>query len=302
MKIISLTVMLFILQMIRSVEAAPLKVVTTTEDLAAIAKEVGGERVEAESLAKGVQNPHFIEAKPSFMLKLSRADLFVQVGLELEQAWVGPLLLGARNGKVQSGAPGFVDASRGITTLEVPTEPIDRSAGDVHLQGNPHIWLDPVNGKQIARNIAEGLKRVDPKGAAEYDRNLDAFSARIDAALPRWQERMKPFEGAKVITYHKSWPYFLKRFGLTATGYIEPKPGIPPSPSHLKDLIALIQREQVKVILIEPYFSDQAPKFVAEKSGAKVIVLPPSVSVATGIKDYFQLFDSLVDTMAEALR
>jgi len=293
---------LLTLQIARPVEAAPLKVITTTEDLAAIAKEVGGERVEVESLAKGVQNPHFIEAKPSFMLKLSRADLFVQVGLELEQAWVGPLLLGARNGKIQSGASGFVDASRGITTLEVPTGPIDRSAGDVHLQGNPHIWLDPINGKQIAQNIAEGLKRVDPKGTEAYDRNLADFSARIDAALPRWQERMKPFEGAKVITYHNSWPYFLKRFGLVAAGYIEPKPGIPSSTAHLRGLIELIPREQVKVILVEPYFSDQAPRFLAEKTGAKVVPLPPSVSASTGINDYFELFDHLTNRLAEALR
>ncbi|MGB3942102.1 MAG: metal ABC transporter substrate-binding protein [Candidatus Manganitrophaceae bacterium] len=276
--------------------------VTTTEDLAAIAKEVGGDRVQVESLAKGTQDPHFLEAKPSLILKLSRADLFVQVGLDLEAGWVPALLVGARNGKIQRGEPGFVDASIGITLLEVPTGRIDRSAGDIHLQGNPHFWLDPMNGKQIARNIGEGLKRVDPERAPFYDRNIADFSRRLDEAAARWEEKMKPFAGTKVITYHKSWPYFLKRFGLTATGYIEPKPGIPPSASHLNDLIALIKQEQVKVILMEPYFSDQAPKFVAEKSGAKVIVLPPSVSIATGMKDYFQLFDSLVDTLAEALR
>lgn len=290
------------LQVARPVEAAPIKVVTTTEDLAAIAREVGGDRVDVAFLAKGVQDPHFLEAKPSLMLKLSRADLFVQVGLELEQGWVPPLLLGARNGKIQSGAPGFVDASRGITPLEAPAEPIDRSAGDVHLQGNPHLWLDPMNGKQIARNIAEGLKRVDPKGKEMYDRNLTQFSERIDTALPRWQARMKPFEGAKVITYHNSWPYFLKRFGLAAAGYIEPKPGIPSSTSHLRELIELIPQEKVKVLLMEPYFSDQAPKFLAEKTGVKVVVLPPSVSASTGINDYFELFDHLTNRLAEALR
>jgi ABC-type Zn uptake system ZnuABC Zn-binding protein ZnuA len=278
------------------------KVVATTEDLAAIAKEVGGERVQVESLAKGVQDPHFLEAKPSLILKLSKADLFIQVGLDLEAGWVPSLLVGARNGKIQIGGPGFVDASRGITPLEVPTGPIDRSAGDIHLQGNPHYWLDPMNGKEIARNIGEGLKRIDPERAPFYDRNIADFSRRLDEAAARWEEKMKPFAGTKVITYHKSWPYFLKRFGLTATGYIEPKPSIPPSASHLNDLIELIQREQVKVILMEPYFSDQAPKFVAEKTGAKVVVLPPSVSVSTGIKDYFQLFDYLADTIAEALR
>lgn len=287
---------------IRPVEAAAIKVVATTEDLAAIAKEVGGERVQVESLAKGVQDPHFLEAKPSLILKLSRADLFVQVGLDLEAGWVPSLLVGARNGKIQSGGPGFVDASRGITPLEVPTGPIDRSAGDIHLQGNPHYWLDPMNAKQIARNIGEGLKRIDPGGAGLYDRNIADFSSRLDEAVARWEEKMKPFAGAKVITYHKSWPYFLKRFGLAAIGYIEPKPGIPPSTLHLKELIELIRREQVKVIIMEPYFSDQAPKFVAEKTGAKVVILPPSVSVSTGIKDTFHLFDHLVNTLSEALR
>lgn len=293
---------LLALPVVRPVEAAPVKVVTTTEDLAAIARAVGGDRVDVAFLAKGVQDPHFLEAKPSLMLKLSRADLFVQVGLELEQGWVPPLLLGARNGKIQSGGPGFVDASIGIPPMEIPTTAIDRSAGDVHLQGNPHIWLDPLNGKQIARNIVEGLKRTDPKGAETYDRNLADFSERIDAALTRWQERMKPFEGAKIVTYHNSWPYFLKRFGLVTAGYIEPKPGIPPSTFHLKELVELIPQEKVKVILMEPYFSDQAPKFLAEKTGAKVLMLPPSVATSTGIKDYFHLFDYLVNTMAEALR
>lgn len=293
---------LLALPIVRPVEAAPVKVVTTTEDLAAIAREVGGDRVDVAFLARGVQDPHFLEAKPSLMLKLSQADLFVQIGLELEQGWVPPLLLGARNGKIQRGAPGFVDASRGITALEVPTGPVDRSAGDVHLQGNPHLWLDPMNGKQIAQNIAEGLKRVDPKGKETYDRNLADFSERIDTALPRWQERMKPFEGAKVITYHNSWAYFLKRFGLAAAGYIEPRPGIPSSTSHLRRLIELIPQEKVKVILMEPYFNDQAPKFLAEKTGVKTIVLPPSVSTSTGIKDYFQLFDHLTNTLSEALR
>ncbi len=295
------SILFFILQMPLFAEAAPIRVVATTEDLAAIAREIGKERVAVDFIAKGVQDPHFIEAKPSYMVKLSQADLFVQVGLELEAAWVPSLLVGARNGKIQAGAPGFVDASKGIEALEVPTGEVDRAQGDVHLQGNPHYWLDPANGKQIARNIAEGLKRIDPAGAADYEKNLAGFTERLDSALLRWREEMKPFAGAKVVTYHNSWPYFLKRFGLIAAGHVEPKPGIPPSTAHLKALINLIPREKVKVIIMEPYFDEKTPQFVAEKSGAKVVVLPPSVSAATGINDIFQLFDHLISTLAGAL-
>lgn len=298
----ALTTLFFLLMLQIFPAAAAVKVITTTEDLAAIAKEVGGDRVEVDFIARGVQDPHFIEAKPSYMVKLSRADLFVQVGLELEAAWVNSLLAGARNGKIQAGASGFVDASHGIQALEIPAGPADRSQGDVHLQGNPHYWLDPVNGKRIARNIAEGLKRADPSGKDDYDRRADRFSEKLDQAIVRWSESMKPLKGTKIITYHNSWPYFLRRFDLHAAGYIEPKPGIPPSTAHLQALIGLIQREKIKVIVMEPYFDEKAPRFVAEKAGAKVVVLPPSVSSGTGIADYFQLYDHLVATLVNALR
>ncbi len=290
------------LLMAQQLQAAPVKVVTTTEDLAAIAREVGRERVGVDFIAKGVQDPHFIEAKPSYMVKLSQADLFIHVGLELEEAWVAPLLVGARNGKIQVGALGFVDASKGIAVLEIPTGTVDRSQGDVHLQGNPHYWLDPMNGKQIARNIAEGLKRIDPAYSADYEKNLVSFTERLDTALRRWQGEMNPFAGAKVVTYHSSWPYFLKRFGLISVGHIEPKPGIPPSTAHLKGLIEMIPREKVKVIIMEPYFDKKTPQFIAEKTGAKVVVLPPSVSAKTGIKDTFAHFDFIVNKLAEALQ
>ncbi len=300
--IIALLILSLLVLIPVSVYAAPIKVITTTEDLAAIVKEIGGDRVQVDFLAKGVQDPHFLEPKPSYMLKLSQAQMLVQVGLELEVGWARPLLIGARNSKIQTGSIGFVDASRGIDVLEVPTGPVDRSEGDVHLQGNPHYWLDPMNGKKIAQNIKEGLIRVDPDGKDVYEKNLTRFSKKLDEAILRWKETMRPFEGEKVVTYHNSWPYFLSRFGLKAVGYVEPKPGIPPSTSHLKELIEIIKREKVKIIIMEPYFNDRDPKFVAEKSGAKVVVLPPSVSTGTGIINYFQLFDHLVTTLANALK
>ncbi len=294
-------VLLVAMQIPLSVDAAPIKVITTTEDLAAITREIGGDRVQVDFIAKGVQDPHFIEAKPSYMLKLSRAKLFVQVGLGLEAEWIPSLLMGARNVKILRGRNGHVDASEGVALLEVPRERIDRSAGDVHGQGNPHYWLDPLNGKQIARNIAAGLKRIDPEGKEQYDQNVIQFSRRLDAAMARWSEAMKPFKEKKVITYHNSWPYFLRRFGLMAVGYVEPKPGIPPSSSHLIQLIERIKEEKVKIIIVEPYFNSKTPQFVARKSGAKVVVLPPSVSKATGMTDYFQLFDHIVATLTTAL-
>lgn len=300
--IIALLILPLLILIPVSVYAAPIKVITTTEDLAAIVKEIGGERVQVDFLAKGVQDPHFLEPKPSYMLKLSQADLFVHVGLELEVGWAPPLLIGARNSKIQTAGIGFVDASRGIDVLEVPTGPVDRSQGDIHLQGNPHYWLDPMNGKKIAQNIKEGLIRIDPDGKDVYEKNLTRFSKKLDAAIIRWKEIMRPFEGEKVVTYHNSWPYFLRRFGLKAAGYVEPKPGIPPSTSHLKELIEIIKREKVKIIIMEPYFNDRDPKFVAEKSGAKVAVLPPSVSTGTGIIDYFHLFDHILNSLVKALR
>lgn len=300
MKQILIFVLFLIFIFARPLYASPIKVVTTTEDLAAIAREVGGDKVQVQSLARGEQDPHFLEAKPSLILKLSQADLLVEVGLELEIGWLPALKIGARNGKILNGEPGHVDASSGIRLMEIPSGPIDRSAGDVHPQGNPHYWLDPENERQVARNIAEGLTRIDPNNQVLYDQSLAAFIKRLDAAILGWQEQLKPFAGEKIVTYHNSWPYFLKRFNLISVGEIEPKPGIPPTTAHLMKLIEVIKREQVKIIVMEPYFSDQAPKFIAEKTGAKVVVLPPSVAVGSGIKDTFAHFDRLVNTLAEA--
>ncbi len=283
-------------------EAGKIRVVTTTEDLAAITNAVGGDGVQVDFIARGAQDAHFIDAKPSHMLKLSRADLFVQIGLGLEVGWAPSLLMGARNAKIQRGEKGYVNASEGIELLEIPTDKIDRSAGDVHAEGNPHYWLDPMNGQQIANNIAAGLIRIDPAGKESYEQNLKQFSEKLDRAITGWKRKMEPFKGEKVVTYHNSWAYFLQRFSLEAAAYIEPKPGIPPSSAHLAQVIRQIQGEGLRVIIVEPYFDGKVSRFVARKTGAKVVLLQPSVSSGTGIEDYFQLFDHLIATLADGLK
>ncbi len=301
-KIIFLLMWVLLIQNPLTVEARKIRVVTTTEDLAAITRAVGGDRVQVDFIARGAQDAHFIDAKPSHILKLSRADLFVQIGLGLEVGWAPSLLMGARNAKVQRGGQGYVNASEGISLLDIPTGRIDRSAGDVHGEGNPHYWLDPMNGRQIAHNIASGLMKIDPEGKERYEQNLKQFSEKLDLAITGWREKMKPFKGVKVVTYHNSWVYFLKHFSLEAVAYIEPKPGIPPSTAHLAQLIQGIRDEQVKIIIVEPYYDGKVSRFVARKSGVKVILLPPSVSIASGISDYFELFEHLIFTLTEALK
>ncbi|MEK6683583.1 MAG: metal ABC transporter substrate-binding protein [Nitrospirota bacterium] len=284
-----------------SARAAPLRVVTTTEDLAAIVREIGGPLVEVESLARGSQDPHFLEARPSLMLKASRADLFVQVGLGLEAGWASSVLVGARNPAIQHGASGYLDASRGIQPLDVPSGPVDRSQGDVHPFGNPHYWLDPENGKIIARTIAERLAALRPESAGRIEENRKGFERRLDEAIAGWKKRMAPYEGTPVVTYHNSWAYFARRFGLRVVGYVEPKSGIPPSPAHIQQLIQHMKREKVKVIIIDPYFARSTPDLIARETGARVLVLPPSVGGVEGIRTYFDLFDYLIDQLTMAL-
>lgn len=281
---------------------AKLKVVTTTADFASIAREVGGDRIEVSSLAKGVQDPHFVDAKPSFIRLLNQADVLIEGGADLEVGWLPPLLESARNGKIQTGSPGRITASIGISLLQIQTRPVERSQGDVHPFGNPHYMLDPENGKIVGEQIASTLCRLDAGSCDHYRKNQTTFNQRLDQKMADWTQMMAPYRGTKIITYHDSWPYFAERFGLNVVGHLEPKPGIPPSTTHLKQLIEVAQREKVRVIIMEPYFNNQAPKFVAEKTGGKVLVLPPSVSPEMGIADYFQLFDHLVTTLAAALR
>lgn len=281
--------------------SATVKVVTSLQDFASIADAVGGKRVETFALAKGYQDPHFVEPKPSFVLKLSRADLLIVAGLELEVGYLPPLIDQSRNDKIRPGAVGYLDASNGCDILERPTGTVTRAMGDVHPFGNPHYWLDPDNGRVIARAIAARLTELDPSGAAEYKANLAVFEAKLAEGEKRWDAALGPFAGTQLVTYHNSWPNFLKRFRLVAAGYIEPKPGIPPSPAHTVELINMMIEKKIPVILMEPYFDSKTPKAVSEKTGATLLTFIPSVGGVPEAKDYVALFDYDVKLLTDAL-
>ena len=279
-----------------------LNVVTTTEDLAAIAREIGGDRITVESIARGYQDPHFVEAKPSFILKLQKADLLIVVGRELEIGWLPPLIQQSRNAKVQVGAQGYLDASQRARILDIPTGQVTRAEGDVHPQGNPHYWLDPENGKAVGKEIADKLSELRPNDRATFDQRLTAFNGRVDDAEKRWLAAMQPYKGVKVVTYHRSFPNFAERFGLDIVGYVEPRPGIPPSPQHTLDLINDMKRQNVKLVLVEPYFDLKTPNSIGRETGAQVLVLPPSVGGVKEVTDYFALFDYDINLLVGALK
>jgi zinc/manganese transport system substrate-binding protein len=281
---------------------AATKVVATTQDLESIVKEVGGDKVETESLAKGYQDPHFVEAKPSFILRLNRADLLVVVGRELEIGWLPALINQARNAKIQPGANGYLDASLSAKILDIPTGAVTRAEGDVHPQGNPHYWLDPGNGRRIAKAVQQKLSQLDPANAAVFAQREADFERRLTEAEQRWRTAMAPFKGLKVVTYHRSWPNFADAFGLNVVGYVEPKPGIPPSPSHTLDLIQQMKRDNVKLIIIEPYFDPKTPNSIGSQTGAQVVTLAPSVGGEKEVVDYFKLFDYDIAKLAAAIK
>lgn len=274
-------------------------VVTTLTDLKSITEILGGDKVDVFAIATGYQNPHFVDPKPSYILKLARADLFVTVGLDLETGWVPPLLNSARNSKIQKGGPGYVDASTGVPLLQVPSS-VNRAEGDIHIYGNPHFWLDPVRGKQIAYAIYQGLVRVSPENTALFQANLKLFNDKIDMKVKEWTTRMAPFRGSKIIVYHNEWPYFEERFGLHIVDFLEPKPGIPPSPNQLVKVIGEIKRENIKVIITSPYFTTESADLVARQTGAKVVILATSVAAEDEIKSYFDLFDYNVSKLIGA--
>lgn len=282
--------------------AAPLKVVTTIQDLASLTKEVGGDRVDVASIARGYQDPHFVEPKPSFLFLLRNAELLEAVGLELEIGWLPPLLDQSRNPNIRPGTKGYLDISHGVEILDRPTV-VNRSMGDVHPLGNPHFWLDPANAVRIAIQIEQKLAELRPADGPYFAQRLNAFKIRINDANKRWLAALAPYRGAKVVTYHNSWPNFAKHFGLDVVNYVEPKPGVPPSPSHTFELINLMKAQHVKAILMEPYFDAKTPQSIAERTGAKLVVLYPSVGGAkSGTDDYFQLFDTNVANLVKALK
>ena len=283
-------------------EAKKLNVVTATTDLAALAQEVGGDKISVESIAKGYQDPHFVEAKPSFLLKLRQADLLIVVGLQLEIGWLPPLINQSGNARIQVGAAGYLDASQFAEILDIPTGPVTRAMGDVHPLGNPHYWLDPDNGHRIARGFAAKFGELDPSNSTYYQERFQDFDKRLTAAAQKWDAEMKPFRGRKVVTYHNSFPNFAKHFGLNVIGYVEPRPGIPPTPSHTIELIGLMKRENCKVILVEPYFDLKTPQSIARDTGGQVVQYLPSVGGEKEVTNYFQLFDYDIGLLTKAFQ
>jgi zinc/manganese transport system substrate-binding protein len=281
---------------------AAINAMASTEDLADLTRQVGGDKVKVEGIARGYQDPHFVEAKPSFILKLAHTDLLVVVGRELEIGWLPPLIQQSRNAKIQVGADGYLDASLSAKILEIPTGQITRAMGDVHPLGNPHYWLDPDNGRRIAKTIADKLSRMSPGDATYFASRYADFDKRLAEAEKRWDAMMAPYKGVKVVTYHRSWPNFADRFGLDVIGYVEPRPGIPPSPSHTLELIAEMKRQNVKILLVEPYFDLKTPNSIGRETGARVLVMTPSVGGEKEITDYFKLFDYDIDLLVKAIK
>jgi zinc/manganese transport system substrate-binding protein len=282
--------------------SAAIKVIATTEDLASIVREIGGDRVTVEALARGYQDPHFVEAKPSFILKLHSADLLVVVGRELEVAWLPPLITQSRNAKIQPGGPGYLDASLAARILDIPTGQVTRAMGDVHPQGNPHYWLEPGNGRRIAQAIQQKLTALGGGDAAYFAQRYADFDRRLTEAEQRWRTMFAPYKGLEIVTYHRSWPNFADAFGLEVIGYVEPKPGIPPSPAHTLALIQEMKRQNIKIILVEPYFDLKTPNSIARETGAKVLVMTPSVGGVKEVTNYFELFDHDLSLLISAIK
>jgi len=313
-----------------AVSAAELRIVTTTSDLGAIAKAVAGDHAEVRSICTGREDPHMLQAKPSCILQARDADLWIRIGLELEIGWEPPILDGSRNARIREGAPGHLDASESALVLDAPTVKVTRALGDVHPQGNPHYWLDPLNGRRIAGAIAARLAELAPGAADTFRANTTAFQAALDErmfgpellkALPAeklwamtedgsignyladpanqgkvggWLAAMQPLRGQPIVTYHRSWVYFAHRFGLTIAAEIEPKPGVPPSAAHLRQLADTARQQGVKVILQEPFYSRKAADRLAGGTGARVVVVANSVGGQPEASDYLALMDLIV--------
>jgi zinc/manganese transport system substrate-binding protein len=280
---------------------AKLNVVATTPDFGSIAREIGGDKVDITTLTRPTEDPHFVDARPSFIVKLNHADVLIEGGAELEIGWLPPLLEGARNPKLEPGAPGRVACSQGIQLLEVPGT-LDRSKGDIHAAGNPHYMIDPVNAKIVAEHIADSFCQVDSKSCDAYRANLKKFSDQLDAKLADWQKILAPFKGRRIVAYHNIWPYFAQRFGLKIDVFLEPKPGIPPTPAHLVEVIAKMKAEDIRVVLVEPFQNRRTAERVAEETSAKVVDVTQYPGGVKGTEaGYIQLLDYLVNSLAKAL-
>ncbi len=281
---------------------AKLNVVATLPDFGSIAQEIGGDRVKVTTIAKGTEDAHFVDARPSFIRVLNQADVLIEGGAELEIGWLPPLVNGARNRKILGNEPGHLVLSQGIRLLEVPATPVDRSMGDIHPLGNPHYWLDPENGKIMAERVAQTFGTIDRANASFYQANLKSFTARLDKKIAEWKQLMQPYQGTKVVTYHKSFEYFAQRFGIEIVGQLEPKPGIEPSPSHINSLIPRMKQEGVKLLMIEPFRPRKTPEYVAQATGAKLLLIPEKVGGNEKARDYFSLFDYDIAQITSALK
>ncbi|MDP7254252.1 MAG: metal ABC transporter substrate-binding protein [Planctomycetota bacterium] len=319
------------------VDAKELKIVTTTSDLASIARSIAGERAKVTSICTGRENPHFIQAKPSYIMLARDADLWIRAGMELEVGWEGAIIDGSRNSKIRVGAKGHLDASEKVLRLGVPSGRMSKAMGDVHPLGNPHYWLDPLNGRIIAKAITERLTELLPAEGQHFEQNLREFQKTLDEhmfgaelvkelggeklwvlklrgtldqfllnrdlkdKLGGWSAKMRPLRGKKIVTYHRSWVYFANRFALVVSKELEPKPGIPPSPAHLAKVVKLMKEQQIRVILMEPFYSRRAADLVASKTGAGVVVCANSVGGQEKVIDYVSLIDLIVNNLSQNL-
>ena len=276
--------------------AAAVQVVTSTTDIKSIAEYIGGDRISVKSITTGKDNPHFVEVLPSYMVMVSKAALYLKIGLGLD-FWADPIIDGSRNGRIA-----VADCSEGVEVLEKPSGPVDASMGDIHPQGNPHYWLDPRNGLIMARNIKKALVEVDSGNSAFYQANLQKFERELETRIETWQKAAEPLKGLEIVTYHNSWPYLGRFLGIKTVGFVEPKPGIEPTASHIAELIDLMKSRGIRVIGKEPYFADKAPRVIAAGTGARVVDLPPSVGSSEGASDYFSLFDTLLSRLSSVAR
>jgi zinc/manganese transport system substrate-binding protein len=296
----TLLALLFSTALASSAEAK-LNVVATLPDFGSIAREIGGDKIDVVTLAKPTEDPHFVDARPSFVVALRSADVLIEGGAELEIGWLPPLLQNARNPKIEAGKPGRVIASQGIRLMNVPTS-VTRAAGDVHALGNPHFMTDPIIAKAVAQHIAQSFSAVDSANAAAYDANYKKFEATINAKLQEWGTALMPFKGQNVVAYHDSWPYFAHRFGVKIDIFLEPKPGIPPSPSHLAEVIEQMKAQKIKAIIVEPFQDRKVAEKVASATGAKVVDFAQFPGGMPGTDTYVKLIDKLVFGLAAALK
>ncbi len=279
---------------------AAIRVVTSSQDLEAIAKIIGGDKAVVESLATGDLDLHLVEPRPSMVFKVRQADMVIRIGMDLDM-WMDSLIAASRNQKVVYGAPGYVDVSAGIPKLQIPEGKVDASMGDIHIFGNPHYWLDPVNGIMMAETIMKGFIKVSPENEAVFRKNYTVFVQALGDKIDEWDKKMEPFQGKPLVTYHNSWIYFAQRFRINIVGNVEPKPGLPPTPSHIAKLIEVMKAKDAKIILVDTFFPMQGPRKVAEKTGAAVLGVPSSVGGKPNVKNYFDLFDAIINDLVSAL-